>query len=911
MSEPVGDDLARICSALRAADLPGAFAAAREVPPARKAAVLAALESVAPLFDHDWRFSGADPRGVPSQEWPARAALFIVRAALAAAPAQVATEIASAWWVAEDKPGQEVCALVEPHPPAWRAKLVGSLLHGRAVSWGPVHHLVLTGLVEAPDDPLYASGLLGGMRWASLPAARAADPSLDELLHRLWSIPDVGRRIGDAYGSDGTWARNLELAPDRSVHSEEEWAGLLDAWGANDAARRPAVVDGCLAALAGAGGTRTGDLRGWALVHGRIQVTLDEACERQAAYLDLVAAGAPPSAAIGRAQAALLLRAGRLDPGALLDVTPDVLVRPEKGAVREHLALLTSAVKSGLVDPAACGAVVAPVADQVPSGVGPVVERLLALCGTTSSAPAPVTEAWTPPVPVDVAPRPVEPVRTTDELVDLLVHVLHDPSDPLEVERAVDGMVRLRDVPSGVGHALPRSDDGLSYLVGRWLGEQPTTTHDFGSVRRIAYTHDPSTIPPGVPSQRYEGYPMSRFLQADGTYIEHKTVSWSWEHTVERWLPSDLVGARLHELGRLFSGPPVGILALPTAGHGTVSVDAFLARLRAQVDAGAPLTGRDVATAIMRVDPADRAALRASGALGEQALIWLDRTEASRTWQWGANEPHTWVNGPTTVGPLALWTAATPEPADGRPEDPVRWWFDTSTVVDHWGGHLVWGRRGHGASSSALLHLPSHPDVAAVHLQPEVITSIEDPDADLGGVLRAMADRRVPLGGPATDLLLWAGSYRSARTRAASAEAIATAARGGVLDGCVLGEGILRLVGPGAGPFLQSSFHLEPEPPKLTRIAATLADAARIDEHGELAVLTAVVTCLPVLRVLRGGVALLEIAAGIAERCGLRVALPEPLDALARGRASTRTAQEARRLAGVGRTAVLWAPAAR
>lgn len=920
--EPVGDDVAAICAAIRALDPAAALATARAVPAERRAAVRVALDAVAPLFRQDWRFQHAP--GSTSSGWPTAVAFAVAEAALEPAPAEAALLLMHVFASADRAGVDAALAVVAAHPQDWRNRLVRTALQGRSGGWTMVRGLVHAGLVDEPDDPRYASQLVShGIRWPDLPAERVADPSVDVLLHRLWSLPEVGRQIGYAYPAAevARSSRPVMCAPDRSAHSDEEWSGLLEAWGANDPERRPAVIDGCLAALAGAGGTSVADLRGWALVHGRIEVTADEVAERQAAYLDLAAGGVGPAAALGRAQLAELLRTGRLDPDGLLEITPDVLSRTEKVAVREHLALLASMVRSGAMDRRACADVVLPVAGHVPSGAQPLVDKLLVLCGAGPGAagghvPSTVAQVWGSGRPDGVpAPEPVAPVESTDELVDLLVRVLHDPGDPLEVERAVDGMLRLRGVRPGVEQQLLRGSwergarDGLGRLVRAWLGHAAEPRR-FGTVTRTGVAWDASLVPPGVDATVQQGYPVMRTPQADGTVHEVWTTSWTWNVTEVRWTPADLVGARLQELERLVVGPSVELVSLPTARHGTLDLHSLRERLRRRAATGVAWTERDVATAIVRLDPGDRSALRESGILGDVAQRWLDQVESDESWRWVVAEPSRWISGPLPVGTLRLWQSEHPPTHTGMGrDDPVRPWFDTETVVQHWGDHSTSPGGGDSDLSWCGLHLPSHPDLAAVHVQPEVITWIEHPDADLSGLLRLTADRRVPLGAPSTEVLLWASSYRSARTRAAAAEAIAAAARTGTLDARVLGEGILRLVGPGAGPFLTSSFHLEPEPPKLSRIAATLADVSRIDEHGERVVLGAITTCLPALRDLRGGVALLETAALIAERRGVRVELPEPLASLAEGRSSTRTAQEARRLGGAGRTATLWRPA--
>jgi len=124
----------------------------------------------------------------------------------------------------------------------------------------------------------------------------------------------------------------------------------------------------------------------------------------------------------------------------------------------------------------------------------------------------------------------------------------------------------------------------------------------------------------------------------------------------------------------------------------------------------------------------------------------------------------------------------------------------------------------------------------------------------------------------------------------------------------VLTGSLLRLVGPDAGPFF--AHESDAAPPKLSRIASTLKDTARINEHSERLVLDAIVGCLAHLKDMRGAFALLEIAAEIAERRGIRVDLPEPLAGLAAGRSTTRLADEARRLGGASRPgSTLYGPA--
>jgi len=807
-------------------------------------------------------------------------------------------------------------------------------VHRVAPLWVAARTLAAEGLLP-PPRPLDTVAILR-LSWPGLPEARRADPAVGELLDRLWTTPQAGRAIGTTLGDTRYYRPYFELRADRSSYPDEHWAGLLGAWGATDPERRPAVIDACLAALAGAAGDRPSDLRGWALVHGRLQVGDAEAASRHSAYLALASGGAAPAAAIGRAVLERLLDAGSLDTVGLVDTAADALLRPEKGAVREYLDLLDRAVRAGAVDAASCAEVVQSVLAELPRGVDSRARRLLTAWGSAvpsagagagpaaadgaATGPDTSAQAWVPPAPVDLPePAGVTALTSVDDLVDLLLQVLSGQGEPIDVERALDGMMRLRDASPVVGDHLLRQVDwrsgrlvhGLSSLVSGWLGHDLAPAR-FGSRSREVRVYDEGEVVPGA-HVRAERWVPGYGPAADGPFSALARDSWlcAWDEVC--WVPSELVGARFAELLTLVTGAPAGSLALPTHTHGGIDGASLVARLRERTAAGRPPGARELATAVLRLAPEDRDAVLASGALPDHAAASLQRLGAPLAFRQVVAEPQ-WLayEARRPVGAVVLWqpddAAASGRTAAG--DDPVHWWLDTRSVVDQWTDHSgAPNMRLHDVDlASWLLHLPWHPDVAAVHMQPEIVSSTELADADLTGLLRTLGDRRAPLGPQATDLLCWAATYKNARVRAAASEAIAATARHGILSGAELGRSVLRLVGPEAGPFLKSQSYLGPEPPKVSRIATTLADVARVHEHGEGAVLAAVVATFPEIRSTRGGVALLELGAQIAERRGIRVTLPESLASLAAGRASSRLAEEARRISGVGRTAVLWEP---
>lgn len=913
--------LTRIFDATGRGDVDGALRAAREVPVPDRGATAQGLASLA----RGLYIRLALHLGREDVETLRRSVL-----AYWAAVVELADDGAVAGralgWLWQGGAAMDLDAVRVPladHPPRWRREFGRALAVRRdAHLWRVARALAAEDLLPAPGD-LEPLAILQ-LDWRDLPAARREDPLVGAALDELWTTPDAGRSLGATYFADQLGNPRLDIPPDRSQHTDAEWAGLFEAWGATDPRRRPAVLDSCLAALGGAAGDRASALRGWALVHGRLEVSVPEAEARQSTYLALASGGESPASAVGRAELSRVVAAGLLESDAFLDAAPDALLRPEKGAVGEFLALLTSAVTSGAVDPESAASVLRSVVDQLPRGIDSRARRLLASWEPSGKAAEPAGEPWSPPVPVDLPePGAVDPLTSVDDLADVLLEVLHHPGHPIDVERAVDGMMRLRCPSPSMAVHLRRAGEwdraglarGLTGLVARWLGGDPPA-FTYGVRRRVLSWYDEADIPPGV-DVRHELRDDGWARGEDGVVRPVARSVWvgGWDETC--WVPYHLVGARLAELEPLTRGEPVGSLALPTGRHGGLDATTLVRRLRDRMNAGRPPGPRELSAAALRVEPGDREPILASEELPDRLRAQLSSLSRIPDVEQVVAEP--WVyrwQYRSTPGPLVLWQPTGQDAPDGPSadgDDPVLRWLDTRSVVDNWTDHRgsAGFLGGDGEYAGWLLELPWHPDVAATHLQPEVVSSNEQPDADLSGLLSVMAERRIPLGPQATDLLCWAGTYKNPRTRAAASDAIATAARHGMLDGSELGRSVLRLTGPDAGPFLTSSYHLEPEPPKLSRIAATLADTARIDQYGECAVLGAVVACLPALGAMRGSVALLEIAAGIAERRGVRVELPEPLASLAAGRARSRLAEEARRLSGEGRTATLWSPIGR
>jgi len=810
-------------------------------------------------------------------------------------------------WTARPKVGLEDLANeLEGRPEAWRRSFARQFEgHPNGASWLMHRTLADRGLLPPPRD--IAPVPLLDLEWDKLPAARERYPEVARWVDALWTEPGAGKTVGRVY-STSEWNVGRPLPADRSVRLDSEWSGLFEAWGAFDPERRGTVLNACLGALAGAAGEAQGDLRGWILVHGRLEPTEAEITERQSRYLDLAATGATDPARLARAVVARLRAAGLLQPDGLLDVSPECLLRREKNAVTQWLKILADALAAGNLAASDVAAVVAEARPHLPRGTERKADALLEACGM-GIQPVNVAQAWTPPLPVDLpGPGQVEPVRTMDELVELLLS-LEDAPDPLDIERATDGMLRLREPNAAIAPHLPWrvvGAPGFEVLLGMWSG-RPAQREQFGTRTAQQSVNREEDIPKGVDAKRLE-WPK--------VVVGEPPPRWTWKWDVPVWTPDDLIGRRLsQEAVHVMTRPPSPSLTLPVDTHGGIDADALLSRIRARKAAGSSIYLHETAAALLRLAPSDRSALIAEVFGGPRGAGWLDLLERPRSFRYGPVTPGGRELWYVTSDPVAAWRADDSAPPRDV-EDPMSLWLDTSDTVDHWATYARVGYSQLGPAHRAtwVSQLPWHHDIAAVHLQPEIISESENSNTDLSGAIAQFAKARVPLGPQAVDALTWAATHLNIRARTAAGETLAALARTGMISGDVLAASLLRLIGPDAGPFHKlpprTSSDGHPAPPKLSRIASTLKDSARVNEHSERLVLDAIVGCLAHLKDMRGAFALLEIAAEIAERRGIRVHLPEPLAGLAAGRSTTRLADEARRLGGISRPgATLYGPA--
>ncbi|MEM9247943.1 MAG: DUF6493 family protein [Pseudomonadota bacterium] len=205
--------------------------------------------------------------------------------------------------------------------------------------------------------------------------------------------------------------------------------------------------------------------------HTALAPTPEETAARAERYLGLLGSAVPPTVSFAMKAVQALDKAEHLAPGVILDGIEPALQARAKGTVAAALKLLARAAQRDpnlqsqaarlamvalicedagvqgkaldlierLSDSAqdADRAALAEYADLVAPSLRP---RIAALSGVTHNAVshAPPQDAAAPPTA-----QPVHPVGSAEDALALFLSVLETPRDPIEVERAVDGLARF------------------------------------------------------------------------------------------------------------------------------------------------------------------------------------------------------------------------------------------------------------------------------------------------------------------------------------------------------------------------------------------------------------------------------------------------------------------------------------
>jgi hypothetical protein len=828
------------------------------------------------------------------------AAAVAVKSGLAdGLPAALTAAGTMSWINPCDDDFDEIANVYADRRPPWLAELAGRRLQeqftgdgvfagsqGGLEPWPMARRLVRLGAIARPAIAQYTTRMpisLYHEGWVSAgqppstvwqPDARPgllyhpldgllADPGLlDDEVWRLFEVPGAARELAKC---KGTWEEALATLSER---------GLL---------HRGRLLDACLDAFFK---DFAPSQVGWyATFHDRLAPTLDEMAARTGRYLALLATSSAHGASLAQRACDRLLTARRLPPADLVAASPPLLRFPQKGVAIRQLKLLgkvaretslraqalaTAAVAFGHerldVQEAALdligklgvpqGAEAAVIAGHA-AYLAPALASKAAVLGLLPAPPAPAPAPAVASAAFPLAPAPAAgllplppPLEDPAELIRLLTQLMEAAPDPLTVERAMAGAVRLATLPESdrkrLGSPLVKRAEDI--LFGQTRGGHALS----GGIARLVLAWACVPCPP---------------------------PGWAPGKTVPFMMLQDV---RAVEACYLVEGGPAGaeLLAEPSAADGSVHPDALLARLATW--RGAPVIRYDMEVAVLRLPRVDASFWRAwdkvHHASAQQArhahqagtaklILEPDiRTAADRQ---GRIRPHVLAtitsDPPAAAGESRCWKLLT------DPPDPVLV-FDLnsrmSPVVASW-----------------PLLCPWQPELAAAHLL-RPLSECLVPGARYAGsgvtAVMGLARSSAPFG-PIRHLALLAGlGSPEASVRIAAAEVWTQAASAGRLDPDLAADALVKGV--------------TGEAVKLTRLADGLRHASR---EPVPALMIARTVFASAGRLVSANSPNLHLLLELTREIGTAIALPEPPEsivALAAGKGSTKLAAAARQL---------------
>ncbi|NUW31645.1 hypothetical protein HTZ77_09420 [Nonomuraea sp. SMC257] len=735
--------------------------------------------------------------------------------------------------------------LVRDRPEPWRADLARRVAARVRLPeldhWELAAALVRETGAEPPDNPAFMAGWLNGLRAETA----ATDPLL----------PVLGPRIFESDGlSDGF------SAAEAVVVSELVQGGLLD---------RRAVLDGVVGRLLRDG---QNGLPVLANLHDWLAPDLDETAERAKDYVRLLPPAPVPVAESAVARLRALDEAGRLEEELFAEAVEALTFRPEPRLLRAVLSWLGSTAgprAAGRADVAlrALAEIIghealvlqeravrlavplAPVAGEegreaireaAATLPAELRERIAAAYGELPEEDEPAAPALVAPP----APQLPPPVASTEELARELAGFRGQHDDAYTFERLLAGLAEW-------SHRAP---DALREALRPWW-EQSRDYYGQNLDDEAEYLLNRAFLAFAAPEE-------SRGITAD---------NWPNGSSPDCGPIDRLYRARAFELVAVFEGGagyPV-LLAAPTSGTGHVDPEVLLDRLALLEASGARALPADLAQALLRL-PRDVDAATAARA----RTFTSDAGRACAAWMSGDRLPD---------------PAVSCEP------------FSTS---DYWSTHksirvaltlpamegldTVWSGYYPDLPNWWALALPSHRELAAAHLLPQLAHAVEA-KSGVAAVLCDLARCDGPAGTATAYALAYGMGHADPASRSSTADALLTLAARGETPVEALGAALAELVTQG---YL-----------KLNRVAAALEETTRAGGHE---VVWAVAACLlPSLLPSplpadgerpRAGLADLMAAAATAARpAKARADLPA-LAAMASRKGSSRVVQEARRL---------------
>lgn len=745
---------------------------------------------------------------------------------------------------------EDAVRVLADRAPAWLPNFVEAILDEGSWEWRVARGIVRAGLVPEPNHPAYYSGTVHGLGDEPYMADRRRlidylrrDPGLiGEHLLLMLSTEGVGRSLAS---HDHYRETTRPRVPEDVPFTAGTWRIALLTLADEGRLDRGRLLDTVLAA----------PLRDWAAVdlgwyvglHDALDPTLDEIAERQSTYVRMLTVEHGPS--VKAAQRALhrLMPDQRFEPEPFLAVSRATLERTDKATVTAHLGLLERL--SGSRPEVNIADTVRVASEHARPDVRERAAKVLARLGEDPPAAArPSSFSPSTPEQRPVAPA-VPPIGSADELAELLLGLLAE-IDPLEMERAIDGLLRLAD-------------------------DRPSTADLLMSTAIAAeYYQDDPRIAARTLALAWLT-PRKRFKDGDwDIHLGHTLLP------AQCTAPETFVGAvglRLTGVARAIRSGRHASVALPSATDCTIRLDDLNHRLRG-IERATPLLEFELAIALLRVPEHHRTDVAIPASMRRSAVVSRVLDGASPSWErhlasfqrldW---EPQRQIpvfrdtRAPGGSAVEGLLARATPERTIG--------------VETQYGEYDPRFEQTMALGASLLPH--DH-DVLAAHVHPYLHRDLRKDRAACATVFDAIAQARTANGSPSSSALVLGLAAKDARGRTAAQDAILDLARFGVLDGTSLGR--------------QAALLLQDEVVVGQRISSGLAECVRASDSVVLPVLDALRAIVMVLPGRRDAGAYVELAADLVERTGRTMGLPEEFHKLAAAKSSSTLAKATRRV---------------
>lgn len=508
-----------------------------------------------------------------------------------------------------------VVDLVRNLQPDWANQWVQDLSENEPRTYHSIRLLYDAGLCEKPTGEGYILGMIEGLPgWRIAPSALwDKDTPLAERIRRTPDIrdEDVWRLFEVEGGGD------LSLSSfDKYVGGKKTggWTGALVELSEDGTLSRDRLLDESLNAL----GRDFAQFRaGWySRFHDALAPTLEERVARRDQYLRLLGSSIPPTVSFALKAVLQLDKANELPPDELMQCIEPVLHARAKGTVASGLKLIANAAKRNPeISRDACklaatalihetadvqkksldlidslggtndGDVVSALADYA-DGIAPSLRsRRSEMLGDTESSPA--SDETGSEYVKDVISN-IGPIGSLDELIAEFLRVLEDASQPLQIERVLDGLARFgaqrpKDFNKFVGPLRKRAVAIIKRLPDDQLQYQ---------IARLAYAFAASEKLSSEDTFRYPNADIAPYSQ------NQERERRSFEDTFLR--------RNIELLNQVRSGHQLPLLCAPTDSRGFVAADALLTRYSAYKSARVVPGPTDTALALMRLSPDDR-----------------------------------------------------------------------------------------------------------------------------------------------------------------------------------------------------------------------------------------------------------------------------------------------------------------